>query len=155
MDSKTYQALRSRFQDNRSRIPEEYLAPYRGKWVAWWPDGSRIVDADVSLRALDQRLEDAGHRVSLFPLEQLALDPNAPIDPYTALCMRFAENRNNFPGEQLEPYGGKWVAWWPDGSRIVDADDDFDALWSRLRNGGYNVYQLKLEHLPFPGESFV
>ena len=38
--------------------------------------------------------------------------------------MQFAENRNNYPAEELEKYGGKLVAWWPDGSRIVDADTE-------------------------------
>jgi hypothetical protein len=77
------------------------------------------------------------------------------IDPYTALRMRFAENRNNFPAGQLAAYGGKVVAWWPDGSRIVDADDDAWALWCRLRASGHEPAELVYERLPLADESFV
>ncbi len=77
------------------------------------------------------------------------------IDPYTALRMRFAENRNNFPPGQLLVYGGKVVAWWPDGTRIVDADDDAWALWCRLRDSGHEPSEFVYERLPVPNESFA
>jgi hypothetical protein len=76
-------------------------------------------------------------------------------ETYQALRRRFYENRDKVPEDHLTPYLGQWVAWWPDGSRIVDADEDFDALWSRLRDGGYNVYELELEHIPFPCDGIV
>jgi hypothetical protein len=78
-----------------------------------------------------------------------------PIDPHTALRMRFAENRNRFPAEQLRAYGGKVVAWWPDGSRIVDADNDAWILWCRLRDIGQDPADFVYERLPFPDESYV
>jgi hypothetical protein len=150
-----YIALRQRFRETRDAFPEEQLAPYAGQWIAWWPDGSRIVAADRSLRALEQRLRDAGYSPSLCPLELVPLPGQPEIDPYTALCMRFRENRDNFPAEELAKYAGKRVAWWVDGSRIVDADDDGVALVERLRQNGYDMAYIVLETIPFPDESFV
>jgi hypothetical protein len=69
--------------------------------------------------------------------------------------MRFADNRDNFPAEELMKYAGKVVAWWLDGSRIVDADVDSLALVQRLRENGYDMHYIRLESIPFPGESFV
>ena len=77
------------------------------------------------------------------------------IDPYNALCMAFAENRDKFPAEELMRYGGKVVAWWVDGSRIVDSDVDGVALVDRLRANGFDMTYVKLENIPFPGETFV
>ncbi len=77
------------------------------------------------------------------------------IDPYTALRMRFAENRNHVPAQQLAAYAGKVVAWWPDGSRIVAADDDAWALWCRLRDSGHEPSDFVYERLPFPDENFA
>jgi hypothetical protein len=78
-------------------------------------------------------------------------------DPYIALRMRFAENRNNFSGEELDKYGGMLVAWWPDGSRIFDADTEGDgrAFFQRLCDAGYDLSFFVFEVLPVPGESFV
>jgi hypothetical protein len=44
----------------------------------------------------------------------------------------FAENRGKFPPEELTKYLGKYVAWYPDGSAILDSDADHDALWKRV-----------------------
>jgi hypothetical protein len=48
----------------------------------------------------------------------------------------FAKNRARFPPEELQKYLGKFVAWYPDGSRIFDADADHDALWERVKASG-------------------
>jgi hypothetical protein len=42
------------------------------------------------------------------------------------------------------------VAWWPDGSRIVDADFDSTALIHRLRANGYDLSFLKLMQIECP-----
>src|SRR4051794_16074532 len=74
-------ALKSRFRQNRDNFPAEQLAAYAGQMVAWWPDGSRIFDADVSHKALYQRLRDAGYALSFFMLELIPLPGQPEIDP--------------------------------------------------------------------------
>jgi hypothetical protein len=147
-------ALSKLFWENHPKFTAEQLAPYAGKWVVWWPDGTYIYDADESLQALERRVRDAGYLVSFFNLTMIPR-PDQEEDPILALHMRFSENRNNFPAEELWKYGGKTVAWWLDGSRIVDFDDDGSALVDRLRRNGYDFAHLVLESIPFPGESFV
>jgi hypothetical protein len=148
--------LSQRFHENRRNFSEDQLAAYAGKLVAWWPDGSRIFDADASYKALFQRLSDAGYPDSFFMFEPIPL-PGAEIDPYIALRMQFAENRNNFPAEELAKYGGKLVAWWPDGSRIVDVDTEGDgrAFFQRLDESGHDRSFFAYEVLPIPGETYV
>jgi hypothetical protein len=147
--------LDKRYYENRRNFPAEQLAAYAGQWVAWWPDRSRIFDADASCPALRRRLLDAGYLVSFFMLELIPRPEQTEIDPYVALAMRFRENRNNFPAEELAKYAGKRVAWWLDGSRIVDADDDGEALVERLRANGYDMSYICLETIRFPDETFV
>ncbi len=147
--------LNRRFHENRKNFPAERLAAYAGQLVAWWPDGSRIFDADANYQALFRRLDDAGYPPSFFMFEPIPLPGQTEIDPYIALRMRFNDNRDNFPAEELAKYAGKHVAWWVDGSRIVDADDDSVALVHRLRANGYDMAYIVLDCIPFPGESFV
>ncbi len=49
-----------------------------------------------------------------------------PIDmaAYGELRRRFLANRANFPMEELAKYMGKWVAFSPDGSRILASATD-------------------------------
>lgn len=150
-------ALNKLFHENHTKFTPEMLAPYAGQTLAWWPDGSRIFDADANEQALHRRLRDAGYALSFFPLEPIPPPGLPEVAPYTALRMRFTENRNNFPAEELAKYGGQLVAWWPDGSRIVDADTvgDGRAFFQRLDDAGNDPSFLVYEVLPFPGESFV
>ena len=149
--------LKERFHENRKRFPAEELAANAGKMVAWWPDGSRIFDADADHRDLFRRLRDAGYRISFFQLEWIPPPGEPGMDPYILLAMQFAENRNDAPPELLEKYAGMLVAWWPDGTRIVDADYDGDgkAFFQRLDAMGYPSLWFMYERLDFPGESFV
>jgi hypothetical protein len=52
--------LTREFRQNRPRFPREELAKYRGQWVAFSPDGRRIVASGETLELLHQRLEAAG-----------------------------------------------------------------------------------------------
>ncbi len=150
-------ALKERFHENRKRFPAEELAAYAEKMVAWWPDGSRIFDADVDHRDLFRRLRDAGYRISFFQLEWIPPPGESGMNPEILLRMQFAENRNDAPAELLEKYAGMLVAWWPDGTRIVDADYDGDgkAFFQRLNATGYDSSWFVIERIPFPGEMFV
>jgi hypothetical protein len=150
-------SLKEHFAENRKRFPAEALAPYIGQIVAWWPDGSRIFDADVDHFELFGRLRDAGYRISFFQLEWIAPPGEPGMDPYILLAMQFSENRNDASAEELTKYGGMLVAWWPDGTRIFDADMEGDghAFTERLRNSGHDLSWFVFERLPFPGEMFV
>jgi hypothetical protein len=152
-----HRALDKLFHENRNTFPAEQLAAYAGQMVAWWPDGSRVFDADASHRALYSRLNDAGYPISFFPLELMPLPGQPEIHPFTAMRMRFAENRDNFPADELAKYAGKLVAWWPDGSRIVDVDTvgDGHAFFKRLDDTGYEPWFFVYETIPIPGESFT
>jgi hypothetical protein len=89
-------------------------------------------------------------------MAQQPSDHPAPlIDPEIALRMHFRENRDKFPADQLSAYAGKVVAWWPDGTRIVDADVDSWILWCRLRDSGQNPSFFLYEDIPLPDESFA
>jgi hypothetical protein len=147
--------LNRRFHENRKNFPEEQLAAYAGQLVAWWPDGSRIFDADADYHALFRRVEAAGYPSSFFPFEPIPRPDQTEIDPYIALAMRFNENRDSFPAEELAKYAGKTVAWWLDGSKIVDADIDSEALVHRLRQNGYDPSYIRMEYIRLPDESFV
>jgi hypothetical protein len=50
----------SRFNENRTRFPVEQLAPYAGQYVAWTPDGTRIVACAADRAGLYQRLQEIG-----------------------------------------------------------------------------------------------
>jgi hypothetical protein len=57
------------FWDKRAQFPPEELAKYRGQWVAFSADGSRIVANAATLEALEDRLEAAGEDAQLLMLE--------------------------------------------------------------------------------------
>lgn len=54
----------SHYEENRSKFPLDELAKYRGKHVAFSPDGTRIVASADSWEELDHVLEAAGIDVS-------------------------------------------------------------------------------------------
>jgi hypothetical protein len=51
---------RQLFQKNRRAFPLEELVPYRGQWVAFSSDGSRIIAGAESLGRLEDQLEALG-----------------------------------------------------------------------------------------------
>lgn len=66
------------FNENRLRFPPEELQKYAGKYVAWSPDGTSILDSDEDMTRLDERLQAAGHElseilISMVPAEDLIL----------------------------------------------------------------------------------
>ncbi len=86
--------------------------------------------SDLIGKSRDQGLS-AEERAELERLQTSV--EQAPID-LSALNKRYHENRARFPAEQLAAYAGQMVAWWPDGSRIFDADANYQALFRRLRD---------------------
>lgn len=49
------------FQKNRQQFPQEELARYAGKLVAWSPDGRSILAADEDELRLAEAVRAAGH----------------------------------------------------------------------------------------------
>jgi hypothetical protein len=48
------------FRENQKRFPAEELAKYAGQHVAWSQDGTRILASGNTLRAVADRLREAG-----------------------------------------------------------------------------------------------
>ncbi len=61
---------------------------------------------------------------------------------------KYAENRNNFPLAELDKYAGMYVAWSPDGTRIVSSGKDRVALWKALEDAGIDFSQVVGEFIP-------
>jgi hypothetical protein len=48
------------FLEHRAALPAEALTPYAGRWIAWSPDGSRIVADSQGPEELDELILAAG-----------------------------------------------------------------------------------------------
>ncbi len=66
----------------------------------------------------------------------------------------FLQNRQRFPREELEKYRGQWVAFSPDGRRIVAGAPTLEALHERLDAAGEDSQQLWFEGIPGPDDDF-
>jgi len=60
----------------------------------------------------------------------------------------FNENRRRFPPEELQKYAGKYVAWSPDGTSIIDSDEDMTRLDERLKAARYDVSEILISMVP-------
>ena len=63
---------------NRSQFPPEELARYVGQYVAFSPDGTRIIASDTDLGRLDAKIKAAGYDptetlMSAVPAEDVIL----------------------------------------------------------------------------------
>jgi hypothetical protein len=54
---------------NRLAFPLDELAKHRGEWVAWSPDGTRIVAASMNMDNLDDLVRAAGENPEECPIE--------------------------------------------------------------------------------------
>jgi hypothetical protein len=64
-------------------------------------------------------------------------DPTAmPITSELEIRRQFLERRAAFPAEELARHAGRWVAWSPDGSRVVAEADHPEDLDDRVRAAG-------------------
>ena len=64
-------------------------------------------------------------------------------------CRRkFLERRAAFPAEALAPYAGRWIAWSPDGTRIVADSEAPEDLDGRIRAAGGDAERCVVEGIP-------
>ncbi len=49
------------FDKNRLAFPPEDLLPYRGKDIAWSPDGTRVIASDTDLLRLTETVKELGY----------------------------------------------------------------------------------------------
>jgi hypothetical protein len=61
---------------------------------------------------------------------------------------RFLENRPKYPLDELLRYAGRWIAWSPDGTRVVASAEDLENLEDLVRQGGEDPAQCVIEGIP-------
>jgi len=64
----------------------------------------------------------------------------------------YAENRRRFPANQLIPYHGKFVAWSPDGTRILASGEEREEVWKKLEAAGLDPSQVVNDYIDPPDE---
>ena len=62
------------FESGRVSLSYEALKPYDGKWVAFSPDGTRIVESADDLVTLRDLVEAAGENPENVAYERIVLD---------------------------------------------------------------------------------
>ncbi len=62
------------YRENRARFPFAELAKYRGQWVAFSPDGRRIIASSEALAALDSLVTSAGEDPEQVGLERIEFE---------------------------------------------------------------------------------
>lgn len=67
----------------------------------------------------------------------------------------YEENRCKFPLEELAKYGGKHVAFSPDGTRIVASGETEEELEAALRSAGIHFSQVVFSYVDAPGVSRI
>lgn len=65
---------------------------------------------------------------------------------------QFLKNRQQFPPDELARYAGKYIAWSPDGTRILASDDDLAKVAEAVEDQGYDPSEIVLSSVPFPDE---
>jgi hypothetical protein len=91
---------------------------------------------------------DAGGIVeSSNPFSEQGLMPSV-LRPDLEDCKKFLVNRAQFPPTELARYSGQWVAWSPDGSRIVAHAEFPDVLEELVIQAGEDPERCVLEGIP-------
>ena len=65
---------------------------------------------------------------------------------------QYLRNRHQFPQDELEKHAGKYVAWSPDGTRIIASADELGKLCEAVDTSGYDPAEVVMEPIPFPDE---
>jgi hypothetical protein len=64
----------------------------------------------------------------------------------------FLKNRAHVAPAEVARYAGKYVAWSPDGKRIIAADDDPMSLVAAVKSAGYDSAECVLSSVPVADE---
>lgn len=64
----------------------------------------------------------------------------------------YRTNRAQFPREELAKHSGQWVAFSPDGRRVVAAHEDLERLGERLTARGEDLQHVVFEYVAGPGD---
>jgi predicted RNase H-like HicB family nuclease len=67
----------------------------------------------------------------------------------------YNENRNKFPPEELAKYEGKYVAFSPDGTRIVASGATEEELDAALTAAGIPISQVVYSYVDDPGVTWI
>jgi hypothetical protein len=65
---------------------------------------------------------------------------------------QYLKNRRQFPHDELERYAGQYVAWSPDGTRVLVSDQDPGKVVDAVRALGYDPAETVIEAIPSPDE---
>jgi hypothetical protein len=65
---------------------------------------------------------------------------------------QFLVNRGQFPPEELARFAGKYVAWSPDGTRILTSDDELEKVAATILAQGIDPGEVVLGFVPSPDE---
>lgn len=60
----------------------------------------------------------------------------------------FLSNRNQFPLEELAKYRGKYIAWSPDGTKIIADDTDPLKVIAAVKHCGYEPADCVMSSVP-------
>jgi hypothetical protein len=72
--------------------------------------------------------------------EKMVEEKSQRLEPPDVSC--FNENFNKFPQEQLEPFYGLYVAWSPDGTRILASGESLEEVDEKLKAAGIHFSQV-------------
>ena len=64
----------------------------------------------------------------------------------------FQKNRQLFPSKELAKYAGQYVAWSPDGTRILACNEDELRLATAVRAAGHNSGEVLIAYVPADDE---
>ncbi len=67
----------------------------------------------------------------------------------------FLENRKQVAPRELERYAGKYVAWSPDGKRILAANDDPLKVVAEVASAGYDPSDCVISSVPAAEEALL
>ena len=67
---------------------------------------------------------------------------------YLENMRRYLENRPKYPPDELAKHSGSWIAWNPDGTRIVASAEDAERLEDLVRAAGEDPLYCVVEGIP-------